>query len=307
MLKRILKLFLPNPLDKAIKLMKKKKQKKLLLTWNRGLGDIPLGLYAMVQRIHQIEPEIKIHFLIRPDLKEGFSMLDGVERIYVSEEWQRFKPYDLEKTLKNLKIENQFDVILDKIDPYKVVTWQYGKVNPALKWDSKNDALYKKFNLDPNGFYVGIQPITETNYNFFRNWSYSRYEELFSLAQEKMPKMKFILFGFKKDPLFHHSNLIDLRGETSLLEMLSIIKNRCQKMVLGDSGILAMTYYLKDEFPMHLITLWANPDQGILRQNVPSPNSQLIHSALYADNRDLSTIRADEVMSLLQQGKSDEQ
>lgn len=304
MLKKILQGLLPNPFDVLIKNMKKKNHERILLCWNRGLGDIPLGLYAMVRRIKELHPLAKIYFLIRKDLEEGFSLLEGVEKVYIAKDWMRGNSSDIEQTLKDMHLENQFDLILTKPDPYAVVTWQYGKVQPKLQWNKNNDSLYQKFKLDKKFIYVGIQPITETSYNFFRNWSKERWEELFILTQKKYPQIKFILFGFQKNPLFSHPNLIDLRGETSLLEMLSIIKNICTKMVLGDSGVLAMTYYLAEEFPIHLITLWANPDQGILRQNVSSPNTKLIHSALYAQNRDLTTITAEEVYALLQRDLS---
>lgn len=59
----------------------KKGGKKILLGWNRGLGDIALGLYAMVQRIREIVPNAEITFVVRENLRDGFSMLEGVKTI----------------------------------------------------------------------------------------------------------------------------------------------------------------------------------------------------------------------------------
>jgi UDP-N-acetylglucosamine/UDP-N-acetylgalactosamine diphosphorylase len=60
-----------------------------------------------------------------------------------------------------------------------------------------------------------------------------------------------------------------------------------------------MIYYLDEAFPIRLITLWADPNHGILKQNVPSPNPKLIHSPLIGKKRDLSTVSVNQVMDAL--------
>ncbi|MGH2611703.1 MAG: hypothetical protein ACRDFB_01480, partial [Rhabdochlamydiaceae bacterium] len=98
-------------------------------------------------------------------------------------------------------------------------------------------------------------------------------------------KQPIILFGLKKEPIFKHPRIYDLRGETSPLEILSIIKNRCLSLIAPDSGVLGLTYFLNTPFPLKLVSLWADPNHGILKQNVPSPNPLLEHTPVISPNR----------------------
>jgi ADP-heptose:LPS heptosyltransferase len=59
-------------LDWKLKKMASRGERKILLAWNRGLGDIALGLYAIIQRIREFIPDAEITFLIRENLQEGF-------------------------------------------------------------------------------------------------------------------------------------------------------------------------------------------------------------------------------------------
>jgi UDP-N-acetylglucosamine/UDP-N-acetylgalactosamine diphosphorylase len=134
----------------------------------------------------------------------------------------------------------------------------------------------------------------ETSYGLWRNWPLNRWQELFD--QLEKIGIRVLLFGFGSEAKFHNKNITDLRGKTTLFELLSIIKNRVFGLVLPDSGVSSMTYYLDDSFPIRLVTLWADPNHGILKQNVSSPNPQLIHRPLVSEKRDLSTISADAVI-----------
>src|SRR3990172_4002365 len=99
-----------------------------------------------------------------------------------------------------------------------------------------------------------------------------------------------LLFGFGADPHFEGEGIIDLRGKTSLFEMLSLIKNHCSYLLVPDSGVLSIAYYIDDAFPIDIVSLWADPRQGILKQRVPSPNPALRHRPLIAKNKDLRTV-----------------
>lgn len=293
MFRKLKRKIFPNPFDLLLKKARKKGQKKFLLAWNRGLGDIPLGLYALKTRILEYIPEAEITFIIRENLKEGFSLFEGVKTI-IAPDWKRNKEFNLKQTLEKLNInENSFDVIVEKPDPAYWTKWQIGKLIPKLKWQSEYDELYKRFNLDPNCKYIGVQVDTETGYALWRSWPKIRWQELF--AQIRMKKdHKVILFGLKNDDNFPLSeDLIDLRGKTSLLEMLSIIKNRCSHMVLPDGGILSILYYLDTDFALKVVSLW-NDRQGVLKQNVASSNKLLKHIPLFTE-KDLSAIQADQV------------
>ena len=264
------RLFLPNPLDWMLKRCAKRGGQKILLGWNRGLGDIALGLFAIVERIRELVPNAEITFLTRPNLQDGFSMLEGVKTL-IADHWQR-GPVDVKATLRQLGIDPKtFDLIIERPSPTDWVRWQRGKVVPRLKWDAKWERLYEKFRL-PEGFiYIGVQAVVETKYGAWRNWPHQ--QKLFDRL-EMFPNVKALLFGAEDKTQFRNANIIDLRGQTMLFELLSIIKNRCRSVILPDSGILSMVYYLNALFPLQVISLWADPDHGILKQNVASPNAQ---------------------------------
>ena len=291
MIRKIYRTIRPNPLDKYLKNTVKKNGKNVLIAWNRGLGDIALGLYAIKKRIYSFIPDAKIYFLIRENLKEGITLLGG-DHVIIAPFWKRGVVYDVIETLTKLNIDPKtFDLILEKPDPTYWVRWQLGKVTPKLQWNATYENYYQKFSLQKST-YIGVQPFTETNYGLWRNWTLDRWQELF----EKMSDQKFLLFGYEKTENFSFPNVIDLRQKTSLFEVLSIIKNCCNSVILPDSGILSMIYYLEVDFPLKIVSFWGDHNQGILKQNVASPNPSLIHKPLIAKNKNLSIIQADEVI-----------
>lgn len=289
MFRTLAKAFLPNPFDAMLKRTSRKGGKKILLGWNRGLGDIALGLYAMVERIRFWIPDAEITFATRENLLDGFSMLEGVDAIGI-EGWKRGEAVKIPEELKR-----RFDLVIERPSPTDWVYWQRGKVVPKLKWDEKHEQLYEKFSLSKTTPYVGVQVSAETHYGLWRNWPLERWEELFDQLDKK--GIQVLLFGYGTEPRFKTG--IDLRGKTTLFELLSIIKNRCSGLVVPDSGVASMSYYLNASFPLTLVTLWADPNHGILKQNVPSPNPQLIHRPLIGTNRDLSTVSAESVVKAL--------
>lgn len=270
MLKKLWRKWGPNPLDKLLKSASAKGQKRILIPWNRGLGDIALGLYAIVYRIREFIPDAEITFLTRKDLVDGFALLERVQ-VQAAPEWRRGTKTSLPENLP-------FDLILENADPTNWVAWQRGKLSPKLKWNPDWDALWKKFGLPQNC--IGAHVACETNYYNERDWPSSHWETLFSAAAEPI-----VLFGFQKTPLFSQKNIFDLRGELSLFELLSIIKNALRVLIAPDSGVLSMAYYLDIPFPLKVISLWADPHHGVLKQNTPSPNPLLTHIPLISRNQ----------------------
>jgi len=269
--------------------------KSILLGWNRGLGDIALGLFAIVHRIREIIPDATITFLTRPNLREGFSMLENV-RVLVVPDWKRGEVRSVRKMLAQIGVDpDRFDLIIEKPSPTDWVQWQRGHLVPRLRWDPASDSLWKAFDLPEEYTYICVQPVAETNYGLWRNWPLSRWHELFALVKS-MKKVKVILFGYGTETPFQGHPIVDLRGKTTLFQLLSIVKNRCKAAVLPDSGILSMIYYLDASFPFHLVSLWADPNHGVLKQGVFSPNPQLVHSPLIGERRDLSSVSAQEVV-----------
>lgn len=290
--------FLPNPFDWMLKRTAKKGGQKILIAWNRGLGDIALGLYAMVQRTREFIPNAEITFLTRENLRDGFSLLEGIE-VLASPSWKRGETISVKETLRQMGVDPaRFDLIIEKPSPTDWVRWQRGKVTPRLKWKNEFDSLWTKFGLSEPYIYIGVQVAAETSYGLWRNWPIERWQELFDRF-EKRSGVRVLLFGYGGQPQFSQSCVIDLRGKTTLFELLSIIKNRCHSLILPDSGIQSMAYYLDASFPLRLVSLWGDPNHGILKQGVPSPNPQLTHIPLIAEKRDLSTVSVDCVMQSL--------
>lgn len=287
-----------NPLDKQLQMARLKGAKTFLIPWNRGLGDIPLGLFALVHRIRQYIPEAQVTFLTREDLKDGFALLKDVD-VLVAHLWKRGVPFDLESTLKQLGSSiSSFDWIIEKPDPTRWLQWQLGRLIPQLEWKGEWDTLHEPFELKPCALYVGVHVQTETHYAYEKNWPLAKWEELFDrLIQEKGAQI--LLFGFSQTPPFKKKGVLDLRGKTNLFQMLSIIKNRCSYLVVPDSGVLSITYYINASFPIKIASLWADPKQGVLRQKVSSPNPKLVHVPLIAPKEIISAIPVEKVMHAL--------
>lgn len=300
LIKKLLTPFLPNPFDKLLKQMVSEEKVRFLVIWNRGLGDIPLGLYALVYRIRSYIPHASITFLTRKDLADLFTMLDDVN-VLVDSSMTRGKPVAIANGLKEHQLTpNMFDVVLEKPDPTRWFKWQLGTLTPKLKWNEKWDALANTFDLDPKETYIGCHVQTETGtfYGYEKNWDLSSWRNLFKRIHEEK-KGKILLFGTNKSPAFLMEDVIDLRGKTTLFEMLSIIKNHCTFLVAPDSGILSVAYYLDALFPIRVVSLWADPRQGVLRQKVSSPNEQFDHIPLIGKRETISNITTDEVYDAL--------
>lgn len=291
MFKKLYRKFGPNPLDQMLKRAQKRSQKKILLFWNRGLGDIALGLFAIVHRIREFIPDSQITFLTRPNLRDGFLLLGDVE-VLVAPQLKRGDKFDIA-----LVDPSEFDLIIDNPDPTYWVKWQLGKLTPLLHWQKEWDSLSQKFNLDPHATYVGAHVQTETSYAHWRNWPNESWTALFEKITGSGKKV--LLFGFEKEPAFDIPGIVDLRGQTPLFELLSIIKNHCSALIVPDSGVSSMVYFLNETFPIKHISLWADPNNGILKQNVASPNLKLLHIPLIGKDKNISNISVEEVYGKL--------
>ena len=299
MFKTILRKIMPNPLDKLLKNAKKNSFKNILLFWNRGVGDIPLGLSAIVHRINSFLPNAKISFLVRGDLKEGFLLLPNID-VHKASNWVRGKKYkSIDEILKIGKTPKQFDLIIDYPDPTYWVKWQLGKFVPKLNYNLNSiniESSYMKIlekNLDKK--IIGIQPSTETTHGYFtRNWPVHKFQETFKILEEN--NYFILLFGFEKGTKYDGENILDFRGKTNLLELLCLIKKYCKYLLLPDSGILSIVYFFNENFPINIVSLWGDPNQGILKQNVKSPNALLKNSAIIAKDKKINKISVTEVL-----------
>ena len=293
MFSKLLRKYGPNPLDRILKSAKAKGQKRFLLFWNRGLGDIALGLYAIVHRIHTFIPDAEITFLTRPNLHDGFILLGGVE-VLTSPNLKRGDQVDVKSLIREIGEDpSRFDRIIESPNPTHWVNWQLGQLTPILKWQEKWNVLCEAFDLEKDASYIGAHVQTETDYAKWRNWPVESWHALFEKCIQDGKKV--LLFGFGKEPAFEIEGVIDLRGKTPLFELLSIIKNRCEALVVPDSGISSMVYFLDENFPIKHISLWSDPHMGILKQNVASPNKYLKHIPLIGKDKNIANISVDEV------------
>lgn len=284
---------LKHPFERALCRCQRRGGRKILIGWNRGLGDIALGLYAVVQRIRAKIPEAEIAFLTRENLREGFSLLKGVS-CFVDPTMRRGETIEIRKRMRRLGLDPKaFDLILDTVSPTDAVSWQRGWLTPRLCWREEAPPV-----VASGPIYIGVQVEAETHYGLWRNWPKERFDELF-FRLGQFPGVRVLLFGMGQEPKFPFPHVIDLRGKTSLQQLLSTIKNRCRALVLPDSGILSMVYYLDADFPIDVVSLWADPRHGILKQKVASPNRLLRHTPLFGKLRDLGALQATQVVDAL--------
>lgn len=294
---RFLRSLRGNELDRLLKKAASERKQKFLIVWNRGLGDIALGLYALVHRIKSAIPAAQITFLTRKELEEGFRLLGGVD-VIIAQWWKRGVPIDLQDSLKRLNIAgSEFDVIMEKVDPTKWLSWQIGELIPKLVWNDEYNKYCERFPLPDGRNCIGVHLNSETGqfYKYQKDWPMENWKILFERLC-KNADVKIVLFGNSKTGDFHMPSIIDLRGETGLLEMLSIIKNRCHTLIAPDGGVLSLTYYIDTYFPIAVISLWGDARQGVLKQRVPSPNKGLIHVPLRGADSSISNISVDEVV-----------
>lgn len=288
-----------NEFDKLLEGAAKDNAKKFLIVWNRGLGDIPLGLYALIVRVKAFIPDAEITFITRKELGPAFDLLEYARAITVPW-WERGEQISIGKTITELNLSGTYDILIENVNPTKWLSWQIGKIMPRLRWDNKHDNLWRRFGLDPGLFYIGAHINTETSqfYGYRKDWPAENWKTLFDRLLER-PDIRLILFGLKKTGGFNHPSILDLREDTGLLEMLSIIKNHCRILIAPDGGILTLAYYLDVQFPITIVSLWSDPNQGVLKQAVASPNKLLKHLPLIGRDNDISTIRAEDVLNTI--------
>jgi ADP-heptose:LPS heptosyltransferase len=226
----------------------------------------------------------------------------GVERVIVDpHSWDEHEGF--RRACKRAGVsQRDFDVVLEWPDPTEWVAWQLGTVVPRLALKPEHGALWRKFPLDDGRTYVAAHVSTETAqyYGYVKDWPVESWRELFA-ALGAEADVGCILLGMRT-PRFDQAGIVDLRGETTLTEMLSVVRSRCRVLVAPDGGVLTMAYYLDCAFPLTVVSLWSDPRQGILKQAVASPNPQLVHLPLIGEGEDVRRIPVAEVLRHVREG-----
>jgi ADP-heptose:LPS heptosyltransferase len=286
--------------SRLVRTIHRRDARRFLIVWNRGLGDIALGLARVITELRRVAPDADITILTRADLACAFA-LTRVDHVLVDPDLVRGVEPDVKKALARLgRTRSAYDLILERPDP---THWFRGTPSPTprLAWPSKCnelsarfDALFDRHDGPRIDIGVHVQSETGTFYNYRKDWPIDAWRALFERIQDRHP-VRFVLFGHRADQAFDAIDCVDLRGKTSFLEMMSVIKNRCLMLIAPDSGVLTMTYYLDVETPIDIVSLWADPRQGILKQGTASPNPLLRHQPLLAHDERIEHIDVDTV------------
>ena len=178
--------------------------KRFLIGWNRGLGDIALGLYALVERIRQIVPGASISFVTRPDLYDGMRLLKDVD-VQVDPSWVRGRAYAIRK-----EMQGGFDLVWEKPNPTQWLGWQLGRVTPRLQWQATQDVPCSLL-TEEGRYVVGVHLHSETHYGYEKNWPRAKFEQLFAHLQREYAAA-ILLFGSGRpaEP-WEGEGIVDLR------------------------------------------------------------------------------------------------
>lgn len=280
---------------------KRREATRFLLFWNRGLGDIALGLYQVIAEIRERIIDAEITVVTRPELAEAFELLP-VDWILVDKSLTRGEKQAAQRAFERLTVNPaEYDAVLDRIDPTRWFAGTTPRLQPKLSWASKFDALSHRFepffyDAGESCLIIGAHVQSETGafYGYRKDWPTESWRALFARS-DALPPVRFVLFGHRSDVDFEGVRCIDLRGQTSFLEMIALIKNRCRILIAPDSGVLTMSYYLDAPFRLDAISLWADSRQGILKLGVSSPNPQLRHIPLLGADESVENISVDQV------------
>ena len=260
-------LFTRNPLDQILRRLAEKNQSRIVVRWNQGLAQIPLALYALCHRVREFIPHAFIAVVTRPDLAQAFALLEGV-KVFAPRSLQKGMPISVEETLKEHQLApNMFDIVIESVDIGNWLRWQRGTLVPKLTWRSKWDELSLPFALEQHKTYIAVVVDTKI-------WALSAWRDLLCHLTKSQDK-PLLLLGQACDSAFFLKNVLDVRGKTSILEMIALVKNHCSALVAPDAEEVALLYFLDQKFPLRIISLLKNRRGGVLRQKVVSPNTEL--------------------------------
>ena len=290
-----------TPFDRALALATQAGQRDFVFGWNRGLGDIALGLVPLFARIRARDTGSRITLVTRPDLAD-MAALAAADDVVIVAGLVRDAPLDpLREALAHGIAFRGDPVVFADADPTRWLDGQRTAFPPRLAWMPAFDARARRFAVPDEGrIVIGAHVNSETAqyYGYVKDWPAASWCELIA----RFPAARgvhWILFGHARTPSFDFANVTDLRGQTTLLELLALVQTRCRVLLAPDSGILTAVYYLNGTQPLDVISLWSDPRQGILKQGCPSPNPSLQHHPLLGANDDVRQLGVGDVEAAL--------
>ena len=297
LLRRISDRLFGTTLDRAVRRLARDPRRSILFCWNRGLGDIALGLVPVFARIRREVPDARIAVVTRPELQEPFRMTDAND-IRVIAGLPRDAPIGDGDIRSAAGLDpDDFAVVFAYPDPARWLSGRRGEFPPSLRWDPAWDTYADRLlPAMPGTTLIGAHVDSETAryYNYRKDWPAAAWRDLFDRFDDR-PDVRWVLFGQLREPDFARRNVVDLRGRTGYLELASVIRNRCRVVIAPDSGVLATAYYLAARFPLDVISLWSDPRQGILQQGSASPNPLLHHVPIIGRDELAANIPVSEV------------
>ncbi len=287
--------------ERALRAARGEGRREFVFAWNRGLGDIALGLCPLFARIRAGVADSAITVFTRAELVDAFRLTDA-DRIEVIPGLARGMPVDLAAAAAALgvPIAPAATTFADP-DPTRWLDGRREEFPPELRWnpafDAKADAL-----LPPRDdvLTIGAHVDSETAryYGYVKDWpavSLARADR--ALSGE--PQRALGAVRQRRPRILRRFERVDLRGRTDFLELLAVIRARCRVLVAPDSGVLTMAYYLAGRAPLDVVSLWSDPRQGVLKQRCPSPNPLLRHVPLVGRGEDVRNIAVDDVAATL--------
>jgi ADP-heptose:LPS heptosyltransferase len=286
--------------DRALVRARRSVPNRFLFFWNRGLGDIALGLVPLFLRVRREFPGSRIEVITRADLRAPFE-LAAVDAVHVIPDLQREARIDMAQASMALGLVlDDYAAVFDYPDPNRWLAGRRRDFPPRLSWAPAWDSAAERFReVKSDRLVIGAHVRAETGayYGYVKDWPEDGWRAL--LARFPDPSVQWVLFGLEAQPPFEGENVVDLRGRTRFAEAMSLVRNRCRVLIAPDSGILTMTYYLEADFPIEVISLWSDPRQGVLLQGCPSPNPRLVHTPLLSPGEDLSRLEVNTVADAL--------
>ena len=292
-----------DPYERALARGARERRKRIVFYWNRGLGDIALGLTPMFARAAERLPGASIEVVTRADLEEPFR-LTAASRIHVVPGLERAERIGAQTACARLPADPREGALaIDAPDPTRWLAAAGGRASPPrFHWDPAHDALAAPFTAGGGTPpWIAVHASTETagHYRYVKDWPADAWRELFREAAQRHD-VRFALLGFAAEPAFDERNVVDLRGRTRFLEMLALVRNRCIALIAPDGGVLNAVYFLDADFPITVVSLWSDPRQGLLKARAPSPNPRLVHVPLVGAGEDVRAIPPGDVLAALE-------
>lgn len=292
-----------TPFDRELARAKRGRSAGFLFFWNRGLGDIALGLVPLFARIRRQDPTARIAVITRDELREPL-VLAGADEVHVLAGLVREDRVDMARACSRLGLAlDGFAAVFDYPDPNRWLEGRRGEFPPRLRWNPAWDALAERVMAPAQAGAITIgahvNSGTQAFYGYRKDWPAEAWQALFA-RYPGSAGVRWVLLGYDAEQRFEGANLVDLRGKTDFPTLLSVIRNRLRVLVAPDSGILTMAYYLDVAFALDVISLWSDPRQGVLLQACASPNPHLRHTPLVGPGEDIKKLGVAEVAAALQ-------